>query len=308
MKSICLAAMACCIVACVAFVPSASAKGLAVAVLDTPFKGSLLYIPNDGRTHPGVVVLHGSEGGSDEGYHVQAAELAASGFAALALCYFDCNRYLTELRATLGDVDAKQVNDAIAWLRASDYVKGKRVALYGFSRGAELASSVAATAEPGPGMPDALALHAATDVYTGQSNWDWFDSRCWSCGGKTCTFRDPVEKRTWSNTCGPKPVDEKFQLYGLNKSAWKLGSGPSDTGKPIPLENYAGPIFITHGTSDNVWSYKKSQRLRDRLVAAGKTNVTLVTFDGEDHSFSPKAETSRMQQLVDFLNRTVGRR
>lgn len=283
--------------------PPPTGRGSHVMVVETPFKGSVLYAPADGEPHPGVVVLHGSEGGSDEGYRVQAVLLAANGYAALAFCYFDCERPLTEFRAPLAGVELGDTEAAIRWLRSSEYVKNRRVALYGYSRGAELAALVASHAE-GPSKPDALVLHAATDVTTGQSNWDWFDSRCWLCeGGRvTCNWKTPVERRQWSPSCGQaSPVDEKFKLRGAALPAWTARGAAIPKGRAIMLERYDGAILITHGKSDQVWSYQGSVRLKDRLIAAGRKRVTLELFDNEGHSFEPANETRRWDLIVRFL-------
>ncbi len=65
----------------VSSISSAHAKSISkIKELPTPFAGSILYTPNDGKPHPGVVVLHGSEGGSLPYNRLEAQFLAAHGW------------------------------------------------------------------------------------------------------------------------------------------------------------------------------------------------------------------------------------
>src|SRR4051812_16386501 len=53
----------------------------------TPFPSSYLFVPKGPGPHPGVLVLHGSEGGGAGRTLGVAAALAETGFAALAFAY-----------------------------------------------------------------------------------------------------------------------------------------------------------------------------------------------------------------------------
>jgi dienelactone hydrolase len=60
----------------------------AVREEECPFPGSHLYTPTAKGSHPGLVLLHGSEGARAGFTAYSAIRLASQGYAALALGYF----------------------------------------------------------------------------------------------------------------------------------------------------------------------------------------------------------------------------
>lgn len=113
-----------------------------VRAIYTPFKG-VLFVPNDGKPHPGILLLHGSEGGLNSITKLEAQALAAQGYAAFAFCYAGC---WTGAEADVYrpnhetiDVDLERTRDALTWLAKSEFVGGRKVGIYGVSRGAEQA-------------------------------------------------------------------------------------------------------------------------------------------------------------------------
>ncbi len=94
----------------------------------------VLFEPDDGRVHPGVIVLGGSEGGLHE---LDAALLAGHGFAALALAYFGA----PGVPDHLVEVPLEYVGTAVEWLGS----RAGALGVVGGSRGAELALLAGAT-------------------------------------------------------------------------------------------------------------------------------------------------------------------
>lgn len=86
---------------------------------------------------PAVVVIGGSEGGEDTN---TASALAAVGFPALAVGYFD----EPGLPKCLCDIPLEYFAKPVRWLRAQPQTRGRRLILYGASRGGEGALLVAA--------------------------------------------------------------------------------------------------------------------------------------------------------------------
>ena len=95
---------------------SAHAK-LQVLQTATPFKSSYVFRPNDKKPHPGVVLLHGSEGGSMRNVWVHALLLAQSGFSVLTFCWWDCGREtrIEPFQTIMADIEIKDSVDAIEW-------------------------------------------------------------------------------------------------------------------------------------------------------------------------------------------------
>ena len=149
---------------------------------------------------------------------------------------------------------------------------------------------------------------------------------CWheSTSGK---YPDPTgsQKRyDWNLLCGlAPPVDESDQ-----QPAWILPSQQlAQVGTalrlnaPIVLEDFHGPILITQGTADDVWSeeggaetlYKRVSALAIRTVVTSsmlKSPAVLPTqkiifeiFAGEKHVMSEAATKYQMTLQLQFLNR-----
>src|ERR1700761_3454713 len=129
----------------------------------TPFPGSKLFRPDDGRRHLSLILLHGSEGGSDPEFAWYARLWSKLGYAVLAYCYFDCDRKPDALPASLKNVETSGVLEAVAWLKDQAFSEGK-VVVFGFSMGAEMALIVGSL-EAGRRSPDALIAHSAGQFF-----------------------------------------------------------------------------------------------------------------------------------------------
>jgi dienelactone hydrolase len=282
------------------------ADTIAIQEIASPYKSSTLYVPNDGKPHPGVVVLHGSEGGSLPYMNLEAQYLAAHGFAALAFCWYNCGKsMITSPIEPLENIELAKTIDAIAWFKNSDYVKGKKVALTGFSRGAEQAVLLGSI-EKAAALVDVIAVHTPADKIVVGFYWPAEDQRCWICStfDLKC-FNSSVDPNDWSwndmrwnMSCGPTPGNSQTM------KAWLLNGVALPLHRDIAIEKFKKPVFITVGDQDELWDYKQCVRLKDRLEAAGQP-IELHIFPGEHHNFSLKNENVRRQLLLDFLNTNI---
>src|SRR5262245_31509615 len=93
-----------------------------------------LYEPEKGGPHPGVLVLGGSEGGIRSA-EANAALLASHGYAALAVAYFG----MEGLPQRLAGVPLDYLKKAIDWMGARETIDRQRLAVFGGSKGGELA-------------------------------------------------------------------------------------------------------------------------------------------------------------------------
>jgi uncharacterized protein len=98
----------------------------------TPLKDAglhgILCFPGDGKQHPGVLVIGGSEGGV--GLPNVSVLLASHGFAALSLSYFGESRQ----PATLQNIPLEYFKRAVDWMLTLPGMRPRRVALFGVSR------------------------------------------------------------------------------------------------------------------------------------------------------------------------------
>lgn len=235
------------------------------------------YGPAGEGTWPAVLLLHGSEGGLSGWSHRNAVFLAAHGFLAFPFAYSSGGN--TWNAGSIEDVELTRTASAIGALRELGPCNGK-VALFGVSRGGEHALLVSALmARDGlDGQPDAVAVHAAADVVCAA-----FDARYYRDSG-----------------------DEGWQAWDPARRAWLWNGSAEDIlpTTPIPVENYEGPVFLSHGENDRVWSVGMARRLEARLKAVSR-DVEAHYFADEDHSLRSDAENAFNAKLISFLRRTL---
>jgi dipeptidyl aminopeptidase/acylaminoacyl peptidase len=237
-----------------------------------PEWGTTYGPPGDGP-FPAIMVLHGSEGAWSGWSHRNAAIFAAHGFVAFPFGYAKNGNVWNA--GNIVDVPLDRTAEALAAMRASNFI-GPKIGIYGVSRGAEhalLLASLMAT-DNMHGQPDAIAVHSPPDVI---------------CGGfQSARWRDPG--------------DPGWQVWDPADRAWTWRGNSDDLlpTKPIEIERYKGPLFLSHGTADKLWSVDMTRRLADRLALAGR-DPTVQYYEGEDHSLGSAAENEHHERLLDFF-------
>jgi dipeptidyl aminopeptidase/acylaminoacyl peptidase len=216
--------------------------------------------------------LHGSEGGFSGWAAWQALALAIKGFVTFPFPYSKGGNF--RHAGDIHDVDLDDTVDALRWLREYPRVSGK-LGLYGASRGAEHAILVTSLmARDGSAeLPDAVAVHSPSDTIASAfiaGNWH------------------PKQRETWDPS----------------KRAWRWrGSSECLTPTtPIELERYPGPVFLSHGEDDQVWSVDCTRRLERRLRSSGR-DPEVHYFPGEGHGFKCESKTSAQARLVAFFTK-----
>lgn len=235
------------------------------------------YAPADSGPFPAVMLLHGSEGAWSGWSHRHAVLLAAHGFMAFPLGY---SRGGNAWHAgDIQDCAIERCTEAFRRFREHP-LAAERAGLYGLSRGAELALLMATLMGADPSLsqalPDAVAVHSPSDCICGA-----FTSRSF------LESQDP-DREAWD------PSARAWTWKGSHE-----GLLPTT---PITIEDYPGPVMISHGTDDSVWSVASSRRLEQRLTARGGESEVYY-YEGEDHVLSPAAENLHHQRLLSFLSR-----
>src|SRR5262245_53452281 len=91
---------------------------------------STVYAPRTPDTRPGILLLHGSEGGFAGWSHVWALSFAHAGFVAMPWAY--CKGGGPWGAGDIHDAHLDKTETALAWLRTARGVSG-RVGIYGAS-------------------------------------------------------------------------------------------------------------------------------------------------------------------------------
>ncbi|MDB5627661.1 MAG: thioesterase, partial [Tardiphaga sp.] len=218
----------------------------------------------------------GSEGAWSGFSHLTAAILAAHGFLAIPFGYSVGGDIWNA--GDILNVPLDRTADALAELHESPICA--TVGLYRVSRGAEHALLVTSLmARDGvPGLPDAVAVHAASDVICGA----FIGASCRDTGDPGWRPWDPAE-RAWT---------------------WRGSSDALLPTVPIEIERYAGPLFLSHGLRDSMWSATMTQRLAERLRQSGRSPEVHLLPD-EGHNPSGEQENAHHRRLIAFLRRTL---
>ena len=245
-----------------------------------------LYAPAGEGRHPAILLLHGSEGALGWLGHRDAAIFAAHGYLALPFAYaVGGNPWIG---GDIWSVALDATERAMAALRAHPRCKG-RLGVYGWSRGAEhalLATGLMAEAGS-PHLPDAVAAHAPPDLVHG----------AW----RNLFYRHPEA----GDPIAPPPAwgfMEERVVAGL--PAWTWRGRPVPEGAAIPIEAFAGPVFLSVGEDDELWPPDMAPRLAERLRAAGR-DVELHSYPGQPHMPDPAGWNTHLANLLAFFGRAL---
>lgn len=235
-------------------------------------RGWMMLAPKGVAKAPGVVLLHGSGGRFSGWTYLEAYDLAASGFVAMPFGYSVGGDVW--FAGDIVDVDLYETALAIRALRRHPAVDG-RVGLYGVSRGAEhallLAGLMAGDPEAAPDLPDAVAVHAPSDVVVRAFVADRFHPKV------------------------NAPDDDRLAW------TWKGSTEGLAEGTPIPIERYPGPLHISHGEKDELWEVGRTRRLEARLLAAGRA-PEVDYYPEQGHGFYGEDMNVARSRLKDFLH------
>ena len=241
-------------------------------------QGSLVgtfVVPADGKRHPAIVVLGGSEGGLHAG---DARLFAAHGYAALALAYFGVDPLPKRLTA----IPLETVTHGIDWLAARPEVDPARIGIEGGSKGGELAL-LAASRD--------LRIRATAAVVP--SAYVWFglafdssaETSSWSAAGVPVPYIP-------SDTTADAAIGRAFQTGGTisyretYQASFAAAPAAVRERAAIPVERIAGPVICIASENDREWDSTAACRaVHDRRHAAGRdTNDVLAVEPGAGHA------------------------
>jgi dienelactone hydrolase len=229
--------------------------------------GHLYEPPGPGR-HPAVLVLSGSEGGTDD---VEAALLASHGYTALALAYFGVNGLPRELV----NIPLEYFGSALDWLAAQDSVDATRLGIVGGSKGAELALLLATRFRQ---LKAVVARAPSCVVWEGIGGKS--RSSSWSYGGKPLAF---VPLQPAPQASGRDKRGSPTRLVELYRRS--LRDAEQARKAAIPVEKIQGGILLLSGRDDQLWpSTEMAEGVLQRLKDHGfRHPAKHLCYDGAGH-------------------------
>lgn len=234
----------------------------------------VLYAPGDGKAHPAVLVIGGSDGGP--GAPGVAMLLASHGFTALSIAYFGD----PGLPATLQHVPMETFTHALAWLRRQPSVDPGFVAIYGESRGAEPALWTAARDE---GVAAVVARSPSFVLWGGVSANHMPGGAAWTWHGRDLPF---IANRIFPDFAA-RYLADLVTRTPVRQTPLFLEDlkGFGDTSRvEIPVEKIHGPVMLLAGRDDQIWpSAFMAGRIMARLRGRHPYPDVMVAYDDVGH-------------------------
>ncbi|HTT04104.1 MAG TPA: acyl-CoA thioester hydrolase/BAAT C-terminal domain-containing protein [Steroidobacteraceae bacterium] len=223
------------------------------------------YVPAHTGPLPALIAIGGAEGGLDTVSNL-AATFVPSGYAVLALAYFG----EPGLPNTLEGVPLEYFRSAVEWLTGRAEVDPRRVAVIGWSRGAEAALLIA-TDEPK--IHAVIAVAPSSYVWVGQ-NFKRTPGPAWTLGGKPIPYVAPHP---------PKDFRPGMPIKRLLASF--LAQAQSHPDAAIPVERINGSILLLSGDDDHLWpSAQMAKQIVARLKAAHFPHIyRALSYAGAGH-------------------------
>jgi dienelactone hydrolase len=229
--------------------------------------GYLYEPPGPGR-HAGILVLGGSEGGTDD---VEAALLASHGYTTLALAYFGA----PGLPPELANVPLEYFEKALDWLAARESVDAGRLGVVGGSKGAELALLLAARL---PRLRAVVARAPSSVVWEGSGG---------NAPSSSWSYRnEPLSCVPFLRL--PQPPGAEGGRPRRLVEAYRRGLQDRDrvSRAAIPVERIRGAVLLVSGRDDRLWpSAEMAEAVMGRLQAHGfRYPAEHLCYEGAGHN------------------------
>lgn len=242
------------LVAAKQYIPTLATPGTIRKVIRSDgLVGTFYYPGGSPGTFPGIIMLGGAEGGLNE---TRAAILASHGYAALALGYFG----MENLPPQLSKIKLDYLEAALNWLQNQPMVDKNRMAVMGFSKGAELAllmssyfPKIRATVAYAP----SAVVWQSPDLSNQTSSWVYHGKQLSYVPYRFSTAASL--NSLWSGiTASPMNTGLIYQAGLKNEAAVNKAF--------IPVEKINGPVLLISGKDDHVWpSFQMAEMIMQRL-------------------------------------------
>ena len=224
------------------------------------------YFPARGRA-PAVLLLGGSEGGLGPDWTNLSKAMQSEGFSVLQLSYFRAPEQNTRLEL----IPLEYFATALRWLRQQPEVDPARVAIVGFSKGAEAALLVAVR------HPDVKAIVAAMPSSVVWPGIAWEEttrpmSSSWSEDRKPLPHLPHV------------PFDANKGGTMADNYAASLSAFARHPEAIIPVERIAGRLMLVCAEDDRISpSCPMTRQIEQRLLAYGRPSALVLAYKAAGH-------------------------
>lgn len=227
------------------------------------------YYPVE-RKHsgPAILIFGGSEGGLSESVAQHARALQSAGYSTFHFSWWRAPGQAQRIE----NIPIESFEAALGWLQSQPGVDPNRIAVFGWSRGTEPAQLLAVR------HPEirALVLGMPTNAIWPGFDWD---------------FLGPQPPYAWTLSGRPVATIPRAAIAGVPMRAWTgkqfqayvraLGAHQDAL---IPIERIKAQVLLICGEADRIWpSGRMARSLRDRALAFGKMDVTLLCYEGAGH-------------------------
>ncbi|HBE66996.1 MAG TPA: hypothetical protein DDW52_02500 [Planctomycetaceae bacterium] len=288
-----------------------SNKPLRERKLGEEFPGSFLLRDTSNEPLPVVIALGGSEGGDSAARSI-APKLAARGFACVGVPYYspawgNQPQQFPGLPKAFANIPLDTIEKIVAWIETQDDLDPNRIALYGVSKGAEMALAAASRID----RFAAVAAIVPSDVI-----WEG-----WGAQETTSSFSWRGKPLPFVPYLG---MGEEFAKSGRNQAvrirlphdAGRLANPERIQAASIDVAAIKCPVFVVGGDEDNTWdSGGMARNIAERRTTA-KLKTELIVSQDAGHQLSGTAYTNlspadaqmRMKAfpaLIDFLTQNL---
>jgi uncharacterized protein len=249
--------------ASLAAVPAAGA-GAASCMPATAFVGTICT-PGTPGAHPAVVVLGGSGGG--DGLARVASRFAERGYVGASVAYFGA----AGLPRTLDEIPVETVGAALDAVASRSDVDPARIALFGDSKGGELALLAAS---------QYAKVHAVVGVVASPFAWSGAGGgSSWTVGGKPVRYVQ-LDRPRMMRGAGT------FEMRTVYDAAMESRRAAIPSAM-FRLENIQGPVLLLAGDADGVWDSPAQCRIGiDYLKAHAHPYADeCVSYPNAGHAF-----------------------
>lgn len=204
--------------------------------------------------------------------------LAANGFVALALQYFDPGGSSDTIPDQLVEVPLELVESSIEWLLESDRVGGEQVGAWGVSKGGELALLSGSRLDD---IGAVVSMNGSGYVWQGVDFEQGREASSWAADGEPIPYvpYDPDESALDSS----RPPE----LRPFYSSSIENADEDTLNTATIPVEEITGRVLLVSGGDDRLWNSVELHDVAAERLDEHDRQYTHLVYEDAGHLIQP---------------------